>query len=146
MLWVICSNTGYSAQKCVSQTGKPSLPAKNCSDTGFSLQKGVSRTTTRHYPQNSAATQDIRHKSVYREQKNRHYRQNSAATQTFRFIIVCRERRHRDFRPNERWHGTPTHLGRFEGHNRPRYDVFPAKITNSFTPRSFFCPKTSKVH
>ena len=76
MLWVICSDTDFSAQKCVSQTGKPSLPTKNCNDTGFSPQKRVSRTEKPSLPAKSAATQDIRHKRVYREQKTRHYRQN----------------------------------------------------------------------
>ena len=93
-----------------------------------------------------SATQFFWHKSVYREQKNHHYRQNSAATQAFRLKRMCRERLHCHFGSNERWHGTQTHLGRFEGHNRLRYDVFPVKITNSFTPRSFFFPKTSKVY
>jgi len=93
-----------------------------------------------------SATQGISCKRVYREHKNRLYRQNSAATQIFLLKRVCRERLHCHFGSNERWHGTQTHLGRFEGHNRPRYDVFPVKITNSFTPRSFFCPRTSKVY
>ena len=39
-----CSDTDFSARKCVSQTGNPSLPTKNCNDTGFSPQKSVSRT------------------------------------------------------------------------------------------------------
>ena len=37
------SDTVFWAQKCVSRTEKPSLPAKFCSDTGFSAQKSVSR-------------------------------------------------------------------------------------------------------